>query len=220
MISRARRILSDMYGFSVTTFLASLMGSSAMAWLVVKGLSGTLADRWLTRYKSELDKEFESYRDTLEQKRKRVEADLGHRSYISKTQFDTQFNAVKDIFAALGRLRLSFNGLRPFLDWTPQDENEKLKLISSRLNHFTEKFNVLVDAAESVYPFVPESIYAQFEVCMKAALLEIKDIQHSGIEALSSAGYSRGAKQHEKFTAAYFTAAKLVREHFTQMVQG
>ena len=77
-----------------------------MAWLVVKGLSGTLADRWLTRYKSELDKEFESYRDTLEQKRKRVEADLGHRSYISKTQFDTQFNAVKDIFAALGRLRL------------------------------------------------------------------------------------------------------------------
>jgi hypothetical protein len=193
-----------MYGFSVTTFLASLMGSSAMAWLVVKGLSGTLADRWLTRYKSELDKEFESYRDTLEQKRKRVEADLGHRSYISKTQFDTQFNAVKDIFAALGRLRLSFNGLRPFLDWTPQDENEKLKLISSRLNHFTEKFNVLVDAAESVYPFVPESIYAQFEVCMKAALLEIKDIQHSGIE----------------FTAAYFTAAKLVREHFTQMVQG
>lgn len=206
--------------FSVTTFLASLVGSGATAWLVAKGLSETLADRWLARYKSELDKEFDSYRDALEQKRKRIEAELGHRSYISKTQFDTQFNAVKDIFAALGRLRLSFNGLRPFLDWTPQDEDEKLKLIASRLNHFTEKFNVLVDAAESVYPFVPESIYAQVDTCMRAALLEIKDIQGSGIEALSSDGYSRGAKQHAQFTAAYFEAAKLVREHFTQLVQG
>lgn len=204
----------------MTTFLASLVGSGATAWLVVKGLSGHLADRWLARYKSDLDKEFERYRDTLEQKRKRVEADIGHRSYVSKTQFDAEFNAVKDIFAALGRLRLSFNGLRPFLDWTPQDENERLKLISSRLNHFTERFNVLVDAAESVYPFVPETVYPQFDICMKAALLEIRDIQKSGINALSPAGYARGAKQHETFTAAYFAAARLVREHFTQVAQG
>ena len=209
-----------MYEFSVTTFLASLVGSGATAWLVVRGLSGHLADRWLAQYKNDLDKEFENYRDALEQRRKRVESELGHRSYVSKTQFDAEFNAVKDIFAALGRLRLAFNGMRPFLDWTPQNENDKLRLISSRLDHFTEKFNVLVDAAESVYPFVPETIYAQFDICMKAALSEIRDIHRSGIDALSPAGYSRGAEQHDKFTAAYFTAARLVREHFTQMAQG
>ena len=125
-----------MYDFSLPTFLTSLAGSGVTAWLVVRGLSGHLADRWLARHKSDLDKEFESYRDTLERKRKRIEAELGHRTYVTKTQFDTEFNAVKDIFAALGKLRLSFNGLRPFVDWTPQDEQEKLKLISVRLNHF------------------------------------------------------------------------------------
>ncbi len=208
-----------MYAFSVTTFLASLAGSGATAWLVVKGLSGHIADRWLAQYKSELDKEFESYRDALEQKRKRIEAELGHRSYVTKTHFDTEFNAVKDIFAALGRLKLSFNGLRPFIDWTPQDAGEKLKLISARLNQFKERFNVLVDLAESVYPFVPENIYGQFELCMKAALIEIRHIEESGTEALSPKGYSDGAKQHEKFTTAYFTAAKLVREHFTELSQ-
>jgi hypothetical protein len=86
---------------------------------LVKGLSGHLGERWLARYKCDLDKEFESDRDSLEQKRKSIEAELGHRSYISKTQFDTEFNAVRDIFAALGSLRMRFNGLRPFVDWTP-----------------------------------------------------------------------------------------------------
>jgi hypothetical protein len=209
-----------MYGFSVMTFLASLAGSGATSWLVVKGLSGHLADRWLAQYKSGLDKELEGYRDLLEQKRKRIEAELGHRSYVTKTHFDTEFNAVKDIFAALGRLRLSFNGLRPFIDWTPQDEGEKLKLISTRLNHFKERFNVLVDVAESVYPFVPESIYNQFQFCMSAATIEIRQIERSGAEALSPPGYAEGAKHHEKFTSAYFTAAKLVREHFTELSHG
>lgn len=208
-----------MYDFSLPTFLASLVGSGVTAGLVARGLSGHLADRWLARYKGDLDKEFESYRDTLEQKRKRIEADLGHRTYVTKTQFDTEFNAVKDIFAALGKLRLSFNGLRPFVDWTPQDEQEKLNVISARLNNFRERFNVLVDTAESVYPFVPEDIYAQLETCMKASFIEIRHIEEAGVEALSPRGYDDGAKQHEKFSTAYFTAARLVREHFKQLSQ-
>jgi hypothetical protein len=170
----------------------------------------------LARYKSDLDKEFENYRDTLEQKRKQLEAEIGHRSYVTRTQFDTEFNSVKEIFAALGKLRLSFNGLRPFIDWTPQDEDEKLKLISARLHHFRERFDAFVVAAESAYPFVPEDIYTQLEICMRAAILEIRHIEEAGAEALSARGYADGAKQSERFTTAYFAAAKLVRQHFSQ----
>jgi len=206
-----------MAGFSVTTFLTSLVGSGATAFLVVKALSGHLAERWLTKYKSDLDKEFESYRDSLEQKRKLAEAGLGHRSYVTKTQFDTEFNAVKDIFAALGKLRLSFNGLRPFVDWTPTDQQKKLELITARLNHFRERFNVLVDTAESVYPFVPEDIYEQLEVCMRAALIEIRQIEQAGPDALSPTGYAEAEKHHSTFSTGYFKAAKLVREHFKQL---
>jgi hypothetical protein len=209
-----------MSDFSLPTFLASLVGGGTTAWLVVKGLSGHLTDRWMARYKSDLDKEFESYRDTLEQRRKQIEAELGHRTYVSKAQFDTEFNAVKDIFAALGKVRLSFNGLRPFVDWTPQDEQEKLRLISLRLSHFIERFSALVDTVESVYPFVPEEIYAQLEICMRAGHTEIRHIEEAGVEALSPSGYADGAKQHQEFTTAYFTAAKLIRDHFKQLSQG
>ena len=105
--------------FDWTTFLTTLAGSGLLSVGVVKGLSGHLADRWIARYKSELDKQLESYRDTLEQRRKRIEVDLGHRTYVSKTQFETEFNAIKNCFAALGKVRLTFNGLRPFVDRTP-----------------------------------------------------------------------------------------------------
>lgn len=90
--------------FDWTTFLTTLMGSGLLSIGVVRGLSGHLADRWLARYKSELDKQLEAYRDTLEQRRRQIEAELGHRTYVTKTQFDTEFNAIKDSFAALGKL--------------------------------------------------------------------------------------------------------------------
>ena len=205
--------------FSFSTFLTSLVGSGVTAWLVVKGLASHLGNRWMARYKSDLDKEFENYRDSLEQRRKQVEAELGHRTYVTKTQFDAEFNAMKDIFAALGKLRLSFNGLRPFIDWTPQDEEEKVKLISSRLSIFVERFNVAVDAVESVYPFVPDQIYAQLEICIRQAQIEIGHIRESPPLALSASGYIDGAKQHEKFTNAYFRASKLMREHLKELSQ-
>jgi hypothetical protein len=75
---------------------------------------------------------------------------------------------------------------------------------------------VLVDATESVYPFIPEDIYAQLEACMRTGLLEIRHIEEARVKALSPKGYAEGAKQLEKFTTAYFTAAKLMREHFRQ----
>ncbi len=203
--------------FSWTTFLGSIVGSGATAWLVVKGLSSHLGERWLVRYKNDLDKEFEKYRGALEQQRKRIEADLSQRTYVSKAQFDTEFSSIKDIFATLGKLRLSFNGLRPFVDWIPPDDEGKLQLISARLSHFRPRLDAFITAVESAYPFVPDSIYEQLEICMRMGLMELRHIEETGAEALSPSGYDDGEKQHEQFAKAYFVAARLVRERLKQL---
>ncbi len=78
-----------------------------------------------TRYKSDLDKEFESYRDALERKRKRLEAELSHGVYITQSQFDTEYNSIKEIFAALGKLRITLNGLRPSVSWGSGEKEAK-----------------------------------------------------------------------------------------------
>lgn len=204
-------------GFSWTTFVASLVGGGAAGWLVVRGLAGHLGDRWLARYKSDLDKEFEKYRDALEQQRKRVEADLGQRTYVSKAQFDAEFSSIKEIFAALGKLRLSFNGLRPFVDWIPPDDDGKVQLISVRLSHFRPLLDAFITAVESAYPFVPDNIYEQLDTCMRMGIIEMRHIEEAGAKALSASGYSDGFRQHDQFTKAYFAAARLVRERLRQL---
>jgi len=203
--------------FDLTTFLTSLAGSGLLSVGVAKSLSGYFADRWMVRYKSQLDKELEAYRDTLEQKRKRIEAELGHRTYVSKTQFDTEFNAVKDCFSALGKLRLSFNGMRPMIDWAPEDQNEKLKEFARRLDLFTERFNSFIDVSESARPFVPENVFEQFDACAKAAHLEIRHINEDIRKALGAMGRMDGMESLEKFSKAYYRSIELARQRFRQL---
>ena len=68
-----------------------------------------------------------------------------------------------------------------------------------------------------MFPFVPEDIYSELEVGMQSAFLEIKSIEHAGSEAFSSEGYKDATRHHDRFTAAYFKAAKLARERFKSM---
>ena len=199
------------------TILTSLLASGLVSTGVVLGLTRYLGDRWMVRYKSRFDQELEAYKDTLERRRNRIEAELGHRIYVGKTQFDTEYNALRDCFAALGRLRLSFNGLRPMVDWMPEEPEERMKLLAERLEQFRNRYNPLVDTAASVYPFVPEDIYAEFEKCMKAAILEIKHIEADPSKALSPSGYHQGDAGRNQFDTAYYTAARLARQRFRHL---
>jgi hypothetical protein len=207
-----------MVEFSWSTFIASLVGSGVTAWLVVRGLSGFLADRWMARYKSGLDKELEDYKNALQQKRQRIEAELGHRTYVSKTQFETEYNALKDCFAALGRLRLSFNGLRPMTDFLPDNSEDKQKVFQSRMTVVSERYNVFVDTHESLYPFIPEEIHEQFKECSKAARTELTLMRTDFERSMSIKGYLDAETRQDKFSTAYYTAARLIRSRFKDLV--
>ena len=200
-----------------TTFISSLVGSGATAWVLVHALAKHVGDRWLAEHKNELDKEFEAYRNALEQRRKRIEADLGHRVYVTQAQFDAEIKALKDIFAALGKLRLGFTGLRPEFSWASGGHEEKLEKLSRHLNDFKERYDALVNTTESLYPFVPENIYEQVQSCMKTATIEIMHIETSGASTFTVNWYEDGARQREKFTEAYYAAAKLTRERIRQL---
>jgi hypothetical protein len=200
-----------------TTFLSSIAGSGAIAWAIVRGFGHHLADRWLANHKAQLDKEFEDYRDKLDRKRKRLEAELGHRVYITQTQFDTEFSAMKEIFAALGKLRLSLNGLRPEFSWGSDDDEEKRRVLLSRLHEFKERYNKLVDTAESLYPFVSANIYQHVHECMSRAQIEIMHIETAEDKTFRFEWYQDGAKQRETFDEHYHAAVKLARDHFKHL---
>ena len=47
--------------------------------------------------------------------------------------------------------------------------------------------------------------------------MEINDFEDDIRKALAPSGYTQGEKYHEKFDAAYFTAARLARQRFRQL---
>jgi hypothetical protein len=198
------------------TVLTSALAGAITAIPVVAALARYAGDWWMVGHKAHFDRELEAYKDTLEQRRKRIDAELGHRIYVGKTQFDTEYGALRDCFAALGRLRLAFNGLRPMLDWLGPPE-ERTKEIADRLQLFSDRYNPFVDTAASVYPFVPEDIYAEFDTCMKVALLEIRHIQQDPSKALTPSGVNTGYEALQKFDAAYYAAARLARQRFRHL---
>lgn len=204
-----------MADFSWPTFLASLVGSGATAWMLVRGLGRHLAERWLARYKGELDKELELYRDTLQRKRGRIEAELGQRTFVSRTQFETEFDALKECFRLLGKLRLSVNSLRPFIEsGIPQSEQEQQKVAAIRVELATEQFNCFVEAAETLYPFIPADVYEQFRECIAASRMEIEEFKRDGF---SPSGYTNQERNEKWFSGAYFKAADLTRKRFTEL---
>jgi hypothetical protein len=202
---------------SLSTVITSLVSSGVTAALMVKWIGSHVADRWMARYKSDLDKEFEDYRYVLERKRKRLEAQLSHSVYTTQSQFDAEFNAIKSIFAALGKLRLSFNGMRPEFTWGPTDEEAKTKQLLLRLSEFKDRYNALVDTAESSYPFVPEDLYEHVSECMKTAMIEMAHVETAGEGTFKMDWYEDGAKQRDRFNAAFYKAAKLARERFRSL---
>jgi isoleucyl-tRNA synthetase len=201
------------------TLLVSVASSGATAWAVVAALSRHLGERWLANHKGELDKEFEAYRDTLEQRRKRVEAELGQRTYVSKTQFDTEFNAIKECFAKLSTLRLHINTLRPFRDRLLVDDNEeKRNAISSRLVPAVPAYNDFVDATDGFFPFIAEDIYNALHECAVAARTEMDNILDAGVKnAFSPEGYAAAGKNQDRLYVAYLKAAKLTRLRFARL---
>ena len=185
--------------FDWVTLLTSLTASGVLSVTGAGVLARYVADRSIIRYKAE------------------VEAKTGHRVYVTKAHFDTEFGALKESFVVLGRLRLAFNTLRPVWDFMPDEEAEQIARMKERLEKFREKYEASVDVAQTSYPFVPAEIHEHFQTCLRAAHHEIRTIEGQGDRSIGPDGRQKGAEQHQRFEDAYNNAVRLVRDRLSKL---
>jgi hypothetical protein len=81
----------------------------------------------------------------------------------------------------------------------------------------SDKYNTFINATETVFPFIPEEVSAEFETCAKAAFLCMQHTRRDLVEALSMAGHFDANKFREQFGTAYYRAARLARDRFDQL---
>jgi hypothetical protein len=179
-----------------------------------------LKDRWMERVRAQYSRELETFKDTLLQDQKRMQARIDRSIFVSRAQFDTEFMAMKDIFALLTAVHLSIALIRPRVALSPenQTEDQKVELLSKRVSELVEAYNAFSTQLESISPFYPEALYRCLIECRENAAMEITDVQTSTRhEMFRRDWYVSGDANVKKFNSAYLDASKVIRDRLTRL---
>lgn len=196
-------VLQDLGAFAIA--------SGLLTWLIRKLVSQSLA-RDLEAFKAGLTRataiDLESYR-----------AQLDRSIFVTRAQFETEFEAYKRLFEGVGEVRLAIAGTRPVMNVTrPSDTREdRLRDLNERLNLLIEAHNKAVKTVEHLSPFYPQDIYVKLEQCLTAARGEIADIQTGGDETLSFGWHQQGQKRRDEFFAAYNALSEAIRQRISAL---
>lgn len=126
---------------------------------IVLGMSGWLgkvwADRLMEREKASLTKLVQS---ELEQLRGATERNL----FVHRTQFEVEFKAYQELWAAIFEAVIASLALRPVLDHVPSDKSkEELKV--ERLSRYRSQHNATLVVWRRYRPFITTDIDSMVE---------------------------------------------------------
>lgn len=148
---------------TVLAIIASVGGGG----VIILGLSSYIgklwADRLLQKKSQDFERELEAYKKDLsiEVERYRIKAE--ELTYVSKVQFETEYEIYKVIFAALFDFAAASSNLFPYgLDQIPADINDRKAEYITRYEFYVDSFNTYSRAVETHAPFMPKEIYEKF----------------------------------------------------------
>lgn len=101
-----------------------IVWASAIGGITGSGFAATLMHfikgSWLEKIKAHYATELESFKDSLQIEQKRIQARVDRSIFVSRAQFDTEFNAMKDIFRFATDLKLTMDQIRPMFGLSPR----------------------------------------------------------------------------------------------------
>lgn len=202
----------------VVSTIISIFGSVTV---VVLGLSGFLGKVWTNRL-LEIDRlhyggKLEQLRDELNRKIRRMQADLDKTIFVHRVQFETEFNALKEGWAKISRLRAAINAIRPTSDVVPIDDTEETKLqrLQRRLEELGTAYNAAGEAVYDQSPFYDAEIYAAIEELLKVARIEMTEVQIE--KPFEPDWWKRGREHREQFNGQAEKVAALIRKRLASM---
>lgn len=199
--------------------LGNLVTGAVGGTAAVFGLFKYLGNWWLERQKASYSKELEEFRHALEREQRRVQAEIDRSVFVTRAHFETEFAAMKDVYKCLSEVHLTLNGVRPAFRVEPMNESrdDQLKRLGQCLGELQRAYDNLLTQSNALEPFYPADLYAAVEECKKAAYTEITDVQLAGDDAFTSAWYTQGKTNCNRFEVAYKNASKVIRERIEKL---
>jgi hypothetical protein len=204
----------DAWGF-VGGVIGGTLGSSAVVLLIAT----TLKERWIERARAGYAKELEGVKDLLLREQKALQARVDRSVFVSKAQFDAEFNAMRDIFRYATEASLAIDQIRPMVEARPMQESEKERLhaLYQRVDVAVLAFNRFSSEVSILRPFYPESLFVELAGCRTFGAIEITQVQTAINQTFSREWYLDGHENREHFSAHYLEAGRIIRSRLDQL---
>jgi hypothetical protein len=209
------------------TVILRTLGGTAGAGLVVAALWKFLGTVWTDRFRLRLEHErnekIEKLRAELQAQtdktQKLLDAGVQKTVLVARTQFETEFNAYKEIYAALTEVKHTIGATRPLIGVAPENETEedKFKRLGTALQELMSAHNKAIVLKDNLARFYAPEVYRALSECLNASGHEIIEVQTSGRESFTFAWFEEGAKRQEAFNVAYESVGRLIRERIANL---
>ncbi|HET6840879.1 MAG TPA: hypothetical protein VFK06_04220 [Candidatus Angelobacter sp.] len=158
------------------------------------------------------------YEYCLDRHKSRVRALTENAVYVTKTHFDTEFNAMKDVFKCLSDTKLSINAVRPKVDFGAGDTDEvKRKRLAELWAELVASHNKLLIALDCLSAFYPAELYDAAKKCQKAAWLEITQVEHPSFPAFTRDWQLEGHRNIDAYVESYQEARNIIRKRLSHL---
>ena len=208
-------------------FALSIFGGAAGGVLIVFGLSRWLGDVWkgkiLEKVQQANRKELESLRSemqaSVEKANRLLDAGISKAIIVTRTHFETEFTAYREIFAALSDVKNCIHVTRPVLIIAGDEHAVKdEKNLVERLNNLITAHNRTVVLVDNLRPFYRDEIYQAVQDCFNSSKREIFQVKTGGgFQAFSAPWFEEGRKNQEAFSKAYNLVAGLIRDRLASL---
>jgi hypothetical protein len=207
-------------------FLTGVLGGTAGSLIVLYGLSRWLGEVWkakiLERVQQHNRQELEALKSTMQASIDRanrlLDAGISKAILVTRTHFETEFAAYKEIFAALSDVKNSLHAVRPvFIIVGEEDSLKDEKNLVTRLNKLIEANNRAVVVTENLRPFYQTEILEAIQKCFSASKLEILQVKIGSHNTFSVDWFEDGRKRQEAFMADYQHVSDLIRNRLASL---
>jgi hypothetical protein len=206
--------------------LGGTVGAAAVLAALWKFLGTVWADRLRLQIEHDNNEKIEKLRADLQvqtdKAQKLLDAGVQKAILVTRTQFETEFNAYKDIYAVLTEVRYAVVQTRP--TWiAPSNESaeEKGKRFRSALNTAFENLatahNKLVVLRDNLAPFYAAEVYTTLGECISTSKMELFQVRTAGQETFSTPWYADGHQRQQEFIAAHRRVGELIRERIASL---
>ena len=208
-------------------FVTGIFGGIAGSLVAVYGLSRWLGDVWkakiLERVQQENRVELQTMKSEMEasvaKANRLLDAGISKAILVTRTHFETEFVAYKEIFAALSDVKNCLHAVRPV--FIIAGEGERIKdeeNLVDRLNSLIEAQNKAFVISDNLGPFYQDEIYQAIQECFKSSKFEILQVKTGGgFSRFDQDWFEAGRKNQEAFVRDYLHVSTLIRDRLASL---